>query len=194
MRQRIFEAIVTTLMEDGKPHIVPLGIRHEGEAVVLMPFRPSCTLENIIRERHAIVSLTDDVRIFAGSLTGRYAWPMLAADKIPGVRLAAALAHLELQLDRIEDDPVRPRLLFRQVWARNHAPFCGFNRAQAAIVEACILVSRLSLLTEDKIRNEIAFLSVPVEKTAGPSELEAWNWLIEKIDTHYSDCSTPQES
>ncbi|NJD36238.1 MAG: DUF447 family protein [Betaproteobacteria bacterium] len=183
--QRIFEAIVTTRHADGGIHTVPLGFRHEGDAVVLSPFRPSTTLDNILRDRHAVLNLVDDVRIFAGCLTGRHDWPTEEARDIPGRRLAGALAHMELRLDRVEDDPVRPRLICLQVHAETHAPFRGFNRAQAAVIEACILASRLGLLAEDKIRSEIAYLAFAIVKTAGPEELEAWGWVVGRIEDHF---------
>lgn len=183
--QRIYEAIATTRRADGGIHAVPLGFRHEGDAVVLSPFRPSTTLENVLREGCAVLNLTDDVRIFAGCLTGRHDWPTVDAREIPGRRLAGALVHLELRLDRVEDDPVRPRLICRQVHAETHAPFRGFNRAQAAVIEACILASRLGMIPEEKIRGEVAYLTIAIDKTAGPEELEAWRWIIGRIEDHY---------
>jgi hypothetical protein len=191
--QRIYEAIVTTRRTDGSIHAVPLGFRHEGDAVILSPFRPSTTLDNVLRDRHAVLNLTDDVRIFAGCLTGRHDWPTEDARDIPGRRLVGALAHLELHLDRVEDDPVRPRLICRQVHAETHAPFRGFNRAQAAVIEACILASRLGLISEEKIRSEIAYLAIAIDKTAGPEEREAWGWVVGRIEDHYR-LKAPDES
>ena len=187
----IHETIVTTLFADGGVHMVPLGVRYAGASVMLAPFRPSATLDNLRRDGHAVVNLTDDVRVFAGCLTGRRLWPTVAASHIPGVRLAAALAHLELQLERVEEDELRPRLFCRQLHAETHAPFRGFNRAQAAVVEACILVSRLNMLPEEKVRSEIEYLSIALGKTAGPGELEAWDWLTAKIAAHYDRGATP---
>lgn len=181
----IRETIVTTRLADGGVHIVPLGMHADGERIVLSPFRPSTTLDNICRDGYAVVNLSDDVRIFAGCLTGRRDWPTVVATRIPGARLAGALAHLELALESVEDDPQRPRLICRQVHVETHAPFRGFNRAQAAVVEACILVSRLSLLPEEKVRRELDYLSIAIAKTAGPDELEAWGWLRAKIAAHY---------
>ena len=48
-----------------------------------------------------------------------------------------------------------------------HAPFRGFNRAQAACVEAPILVSRLPMLPRGKIDREMAYLEIAIGKTAG---------------------------
>jgi len=47
------------------------------------------------------------------------------------------------------------------------AHFSGFNRAQAAVIEAAILVSRLNMLPQEKIDAEMAYLRIAVEKTAG---------------------------
>jgi uncharacterized protein len=41
-------------------------------------------------------------------------------------------------------------------------------------------LTRLHILPREKIDREIAYLSIAVEKTAGPSEREAWSWLMEK--------------
>ena len=61
----------------------------------------------------------------------------------------------------------------------------GFNRAQAAVVEAAILVSRLHMLPEQKIRSELEYLGIAIKKTAGEKERTAWQWLMEKVDDYY---------
>lgn len=182
----IFETIVTTRHANGGTHIVPLGIRYQGKHIVLAPFRPSATLENLLRDRHAVVNFTDDVRIFAGCLTGRQVWPLTLAEKIPCMRLQNGLAHTEVQLIREEEDEFRPRLICSSLHTAVHAPFRGYNRAQAAVIEACILVSRLHMLPEEKVRREIDYLAIAIGKTAGADEAEAWQWLMDKVDTHYA--------
>lgn len=177
----IFETIVTTLSPSGRVHCAPMGARYAGELVVLMPFKPSGTLDNILASRHAVLNLTTDVRVFAGCVTGRRDWPTLAAERIPGQRLAGALAHVELRLLRQQDDPQRPVLHMERVWERSHAPFRGFNRAQAAVIEGAVLVSRLHMLPADKVDSEMAYLQIAIDKTAGAEELEAWSWLDDAI-------------
>ena len=68
-----------------------------------------------------------------------------------------------------------------------HAPFKGFNRAQAAVIEAAILVSRLHMLPRDKVEREIAYLEIAVSKTASAAEEEAWEWLMERIRAFYAE-------
>jgi len=177
----IHETIVTVRTESGGDHIAPMGVREERGFIVIGPFKPSATLDHILRERCAVVNYTDDVRVFAGCLTGRWEWPTLPAEKLRCNRLAAALAHSELVLERIEDDPQRPRMFCRELARVSHAPFVGFNRAQAAVIEAAILVSRLHMLPREKIDSEMEYLSIAIGKTAGPRELEAWGWLQERI-------------
>jgi hypothetical protein len=180
----IFETIVTTCNESGEAHIAPMGIRRSKDRVVVSPFKPSTTLDNILATGCAVVNYTDDVRIFAGCLTGRRNWPLAPADKVACMRLEHALAHVELKLAGIEGDEARPRLACHIMSEQNHAPFRGFNRAQAAVLEAAILVSRLPMLPREKIEAEIKYLSIAIEKTAGPNENEAWGWLMEAVAHH----------
>ncbi|NJD06949.1 MAG: DUF447 family protein, partial [Methylococcaceae bacterium] len=115
-------------------------------------------------------------------LTGRRDWPLVPAERVPCVRLAQTLSHVELTLDHWEDDPVRPRLFCREIHQAAHAPFPGYNRAQSAVLEAAILASRLDRLSHAKIDRELDYLRIGLEKCAGPRELEAWGWLMEYIE------------
>lgn len=177
----IHETIITTLNEDGSTHIAPMGVRVEDGLYRIAPFKPSTTLDNLLRTQQAVINLTDDVRIFAGCLTGRYDWPCRTAAAIQGRVLEAALAHVEVQVQEQEDDPVRPQFFCRVVRRAEHAPFAGFNRAQAAVIEAAILVSRLSMLPQEKVDSEMAYLQIAVDKTAGERERQAWDWLQQAL-------------
>src|SRR5690349_17945166 len=117
----IREIIVTTVDRERKVHIAPMGVREEAGRVILAPFRPSTTLENVLATGCATVNLTDDVRVFAGCLTGRRNWPTLECVKTPSVRLAESLAHRELQLAHLDDDAQRPRLYMDVVHEETHA-------------------------------------------------------------------------
>ncbi|HXV24903.1 MAG TPA: DUF447 domain-containing protein [Alphaproteobacteria bacterium] len=181
----IRESIVITLNPNGAPHIAPIGVIVEPTGLVVAPFRPSSTLDNLLARKQAVVNYTDDVRIFAGCITGRRRdWPTRPAERIKGAVLEAALTHEEVELTEVRDHPERPRLLCRTVHAAISAPFHGFNRAQGSVIEAAILASRLSLLPREKIEREIAYLAIAIEKTAGPREREAWSWLKEMIEAY----------
>ena len=190
----IRETILTTASSDGRVHIAPIGIIAEGEGWIIAPFRPSTTLDNLTAVPFAVANYTDDVRVFAGCLTGRSAWPTTASDNVPVPRLAGALAHAELAVVDVTEHEQRPRFHCAVVHRRSHAPFTGFNRAKAAVVEAAILVSRLHFLPREKVEAEIAYLAIAVEKTAGAEEAEAWAWLMEAIRAHYADKAPPASS
>ena len=186
-RRVIRETIVTTLGAGGSPHIAPMGVRNQDGLYLIAPFRPSRTLDNLLRSGQAVINHVDDVRVFAGFHTGRRDWPTIAAGTVRGVRLAQALAHVEIEVVQWEDDEVRPRIYCREKARETHAAFPGFNRAQAAVVEAAILVSRLHMLPAEKIDREMEYLRIAVEKTAGPREREAWQWLVDWIAVRRRD-------
>jgi hypothetical protein len=189
----IFETIVTTAARDGRPHIAPMGVRFEDDIAILAPFRPSTTLDNILATRAAVINFTTDVRVFAGCVTGASReWPTLRASRVESVRLDGSLAHMELRLDELLDDEQRPVLHMKCVHRETHAPFPGFNRAQSAVVEGAILVSRLFMLPPEKVDSEMAYLQIAIDKTAGDAERIAWTWLNEAIAKFRSDPSHPQ--
>ena len=177
----IKETIITTLNEDGSIHIAPMGVRHEDDYYVIAPFKPSTTLKNLERSGQAVINMTDDVRIFAGCLTGHYDWPTIDVSAINGKRLAAALSHIEIEVAHQEGDGLRPVFYCSEKHQEIHAPFMGLNRAKAAVLEAAVLVSRLHMLPDAKIDSEIEYLQIAIDKTASEHELEAWGWLMDRI-------------
>jgi hypothetical protein len=189
----IRESIITTVDAAGKVHIAPIGIIAEGEGWIIAPFRPSVTLDNLASVPFAVASYTDDVRIFAGCLTGRRDWPLAPVENCPVPRLEAALAHSVLKVETVSDDPLRPRHFCRVVGEGTHAPFTGLNRAKAAVLELAILVSRLTMLPREKIEAEIAYLTIAIEKTAGAEEREAWGWLTERVENHLANAASGGE-
>ena len=115
---------------------------------------------------------------------GRRDWPTVSAEVVPCPRLADCLSHAEVEVESCEDDSLRPTFTCKIIHEEIHAPFRGYNRAQAAVLELAILVSRLDRLPAQKIKDEINYLSIAVEKTAGPLEQEAWGWLMAHIQKH----------
>lgn len=185
----IFETIITTINAEGLAHVTPFGVRYEGEDVIISPYKPSTTLTNILATKHAVMNITADVRVFAAALTNRLAWQLVQANQIQGVRLADCIEHVELALMEVRDDALRPQLVMQKICAQQHQVFKGFNRAQAAVIELAVLVSRLPRLPKEKIKAEMDYLQIAIDKTADENELLAWAWLTEKIQQFYS---TPQ--
>ena len=180
----IYETVVTTANNRGETHIAPMGIRKVDGLFLIAPFSPSTTLENLRENGEAVINLTNDVRIIAGCLSGRRDWPLVASSELDTPRLQGALSHIEVKVDREGGDQQRPEFYCRKVLSENHAEFPGFNRAQAAVLEAAILVSRLNMLPIEKIENELNYLKIAIEKTAGENEKQAWQWLMEEVNNY----------
>lgn len=178
---RIVETVVTTTDAAGAPHIAPLGLIEDGEGWIIAPFKPSRTLDNLTANPFAVASHPNDVRVIAGCVTGRRDWPTAPAETVSGVRLRDAVSHWELAVERITEDEVRPRFHCKVVHVASHAPWGGYNRAEAAVLELAVLTTRLSMLPPEKIDAELAYLEIAISKTAGPRELEAWGWLMERV-------------
>jgi hypothetical protein len=188
---QIFETVITTCSPAGVVHVAPMGVRYVeapgGARVVVKPFRPSTTLDNLLTTRTAVLNLTTDVRVFAGCVTGRRDWPVLPASR-PGeptaVRLASTLEHVLLRVESVQDDPERVTFSLSVVRAEQHASFRGFNRAQAAVIEGAVLVSRLRMLRPVKVATVMGYLQIAFDKTAGEAEREAWGWLQDAVAAH----------
>lgn len=198
MNDQIFEAVVTTQSPAGQPHVAPMGVRYQGGQVLLMPFRPSTTLDNILATGCAVLNRVVDGRVYAGCVTGRKQWPLQPV-AVPGdagfagQRLDCALSHQALRLLRDDGHPQRPTLWLAVAHEAQHAPFLGLNRAQAAVLEGAVLVSRLHLLPRDKITAEMAYLRIAIDKTAGPDEHQAWGWLTDAVAQHAAAAATAPE-
>src|SRR5438477_8153233 len=111
----IRETMLTTMSGDGRVHIAPMGIIADGDGWIVAPFRPSATLDNLRAVPFAVANYTDDVRVFAGCLTGRRDWPCVPSRRVPSPRLASTLAHAELEVVSVQEDELRPRFRCRVV-------------------------------------------------------------------------------
>jgi len=184
LNNKIDEVIVTTLSANGGAHSAPMGITRSNGQVLIQPFKPSTTYDNLKAHRQCTINYTDDVRVFAGAVTGRRTWNTIPCQQIEGEYLEQALAHIELELVIFDDSDPRASFTGTIIKEVMHAPFRGFNRAQNAVIEAAVLTSRLNILPEDKIKQEISYLRLAIEKTGGDRERQAWGWLMDKIEDY----------
>jgi len=172
----IVESLVTTMDAEGRVNLAPMGVEW-GEQIVLKPFLDTTTFRNLVATRAAVLHLTDDVLLFVEAALGepRFSWQ--PAGTVRGAVLDDACSWRELEVLAVEDTPPRARIVTRAVRTGHGREFLGFNRARHAVLEGTILATRLHLLPADEVAAQFARLAVPVEKTAGPREREAWAWL-----------------
>ena len=113
LKSKIHEVIVTTLSAEGQPHHAPMGISEVNGHFQIKPFKPSATYDNLKRSSQCCINYIDDVRVFAGALTGRRQWPGLVeplADatyfqQLAGPVEATALGNLLVQARTMGDLP-----------------------------------------------------------------------------------------
>jgi hypothetical protein len=177
----ILEGLVSTIGDEGATNIAPMGplVDESLSWLVLRPFRTSTTYRNLAARRCGVLHVVDDVLLLVQAAIGRIDSPppTQRAVKVDGVVLSDACRWLEFVVQEIDDTSDRARMEARVVHTGRLRDFFGFNRAKHAVIEAAILATRLDLLPPDQVRAEMARLRSPVEKTAGPRELQAFSLL-----------------
>ena len=180
----LLEGIVTTLNEDGSPHIALMGpiVNADFTRLLLRPFRTSTTYKNLKRTGQGVLHVTDDVEMFARAAVGQLqGTPRLfpaKAVKEPSLRMPVAGTRSASTRSMTARNAPR----FAQVLSNMAGcDFFGFNRAKHAVIEAAILATRIGLLDAGYIRDEYARLSVIVDKTGGHQEHAALEFLREYV-------------
>ena len=185
MMTYVRETIVTTKNIDGTTKVSPLGIYIDNTKLKIRPFKPSASLDNILRNRSGVINYIDDVRIFAACITKtNINIEFELAKKIDCSRIKNAISHTEFIIDEIENDSDRPTIICKPVNEEMHNFYYGLNRAKSSVIELCILASRLGIIENNKIKNEIKYLEIAIEKTAGEAEIEAWNCVLKYINNY----------
>jgi hypothetical protein len=182
----ILEGIVTTRNPDRSVNISPMGPRvdSEMERLVLRPYQTSTTYQNLKRTGEGVLHVTDDVLLLAQAAVGQPdPMPrMIDAKTIDGVILADACRWYAFHVESLDDRHDRTEIIARVVDRGTLRDFFGFNRAKHAVVEAAILATRTEFLPPDEIRQDFARLAPLVEKTGGPREHEAFDFLRQFVE------------
>ncbi|WP_182868122.1 DUF447 domain-containing protein [Rhodopirellula sp. JC639] len=191
----ILESIVTTIGEDGRVNLAPMGpvlthpdaMRTAGPAdpgFVLRPFEGSRTFENLRATRHATIHVTDDAALFAKAAVSRLDDRSAPLHRSPCGRWAI-LDHchrwFSVEVTSVVDSPPRYEMPCRVVDSAIVAPFFGFNRAKHAVIEAAILATRTHLISPADVRSQLDALGPLVDKTAGSVERDAFDELTAVI-------------
>jgi uncharacterized protein len=177
----ILEGIVTTVNADGTANVSPMGplVDEQITQFVLRPYTTSRTYRNLKRTGQGVLHVTDDVEMLARAAVHRLdPLPKLAkAKKVQGFVLADACRWYEFQVSSLDDRSERTTIACRVIAKGRIRDFFGFNRAKHAVVEASILATRIGFLPPEQIIDEFRRLAVLIDKTAGPQERRAFQFL-----------------
>ena len=125
--------------------------------------------------------ITDDVLLLAkAALNEAGIPPSKIAKKVNGFVLSDCCRAFEFRIRETDSSRERVHLTAEVIHTHRIRDFFGFNRAKHAVLEAAILATRFHLLPKEEIDREFARLRVIVDKTAGPQEREAMEFLESK--------------
>tara|TARA_Y100000389_G_C17467560_1_gene527003 strand:- start:1421 stop:1996 length:576 start_codon:yes stop_codon:yes gene_type:complete len=188
----IHEVIVTTINKENKVHLAPMGIKvlsvNDRQCIQISPFRPSQTLDNLLETKIATINFIDNVKVFAGIVTGeKKNWLLKELDNDYVPCLENTNTYMNVNVVEEDDDSVRPKILCEIINTEILKPFMGFNRAQFSVIELAVLSTRLGRIDNNKIKEELKYLKIGIDKTAGKNEKEAWDWIENKIIGYFQN-------
>ncbi|HMI72286.1 MAG TPA: DUF447 domain-containing protein [Solirubrobacteraceae bacterium] len=177
----IIETVVTTINPDGTVNCGVMGVEWGEERIVIKPYRGTRTLRNLRATGAAVVNVTDDILLFSQAALGDPHPPTRPAPTVEGAVLDDACSWREVRVEAIDDGAQRARVSTAVVGGGTGREFLGFNRARHAVLEASILASRAGLLAAEDLHAELRRLQVLVDKTAGPREREAMDYVMRHV-------------
>ncbi len=181
----ILEGIVTSLNAVGELNIAPMGpiVDESMTWLHLRPFQTSQTFQNLKAQPQGVFHVVDDVLLLAKAAIGKLDTQpeTFAAEKVTGQVLASACRWYEFEIETLDATQDRTEIRARVVHVGRLRDVFGFNRATHAVLEAAILATRLHLLPREEVERQLAALRSPVEKTAGPNELVAFQLVCDHV-------------
>jgi len=181
----ILEGLVTTTGADGAMHLAPMGPRVEPDwsGFLLRPFPTSQSYRNLKSHGEGVLHVTDDVLLLAKAAVGRAEPPATRpAERVGGFILTGACRFYEFVVRSMDESQERVQIRAEVVNWGTLREFFGLNRAKHAVVEAAILATRLHLIPIVDVRTEYQKLRVLVEKTGGPAEHAALDFLTDHVE------------
>lgn len=187
----ILEGVVTTLDGNGKLNVAPMGpiVDADMQSLLLRPFQTSTTYQNLKASRCGVLHVVDDVLLIARAVTHQIEEEpeTTRAEIVDGRVLASACRWYEFRIDSIDDSEQRTECSAHVVHTGRLRDFFGFNRAKHAVLEAAILATRTHLLDREHVLAEFDRLAIPVQKTAGPTEQQAFELLTRFVNIQYKE-------
>jgi hypothetical protein len=183
----IIETVVTTINPDGSVNCGAMGVEWGEERIVIKPYAGTRTLGNLRATGAAVVNLTDDILLFSQAALGDPHPATRPAAGVEGAVLDDACSWREVRVEAIDESADRARVVTVVVERGAGREFLGLNRARHAVLEASILASRARLLAPADIRAELRRLQVLVDKTAGPRERDAMEYVARHLRAAVAD-------
>lgn len=177
----IIEGLVTSVDQEGRVNLAPMGpiVRGEFESLVLRPFQPSTTFNNLSAVRCGVFHVVDQVDVIAKAAIGMLTElpEMEPASTVRGVVLKNCCRWFEFTVDSVDAAEARSVMPSTIVHRGERRSFGGFNRARHAVLEAAILATRLHLIPAHEVQSAVGFLEPAVQKTGDALEKQSFQML-----------------
>lgn len=181
----ILEGILTTVNADGSVNIAPMGpiVDESMTTLRLRPFQTAVTFANLQRTGQGVFHVIDDVLLLAHAAVGNVdPLPALTrAEKVDGWIINDACRWYAVRVRELDDSRPRAEITADVVDSGQLHEWFGFNRARHAVLEAAILATRVNLLSMDEILQDFEKFQIIVDKTGGPREKEAFEFLVRYV-------------
>ena len=183
----IIEGLLITQSPDGVANLSPMGVRFndDGDVLLLRPFKSSRSYRNLQQVNEAVFHVTDDVNLIAhAALDDISPMPPMTPLKNSLVnRLSDTCRWYLLRVKSIDDEEMRATMEMRVISQGRVRDFSGFNRAKHAVIEAAIDATRVGIIQDDKILNNLASLHPLVQKTGGLAERAAFKFINDRVES-----------
>lgn len=183
----IIEGLVTSTDSMGHLNIAPMGpiVRGDFESIILRPFQPSTTFNNLNETRAGVFHVVDQVDLIARAAIGRIdvTPPTLPAAMGTGRVLSSCCRWFEFVVESVDVTEQRSVMECRIVYRGEQRSFLGINRARNAVIEAAILATRIHLIPASEILAQFAVLSSAVDKTGDEPERTSFRMLLDYVQS-----------
>lgn len=161
------------------PIVCPATSPDETPSFLLRPYAGSTTCDNLLGNGRGVIHVIDDVLLLARTAIGRVDATALVCPINEATseyfRLKDCHRWFAVKVQHRGGTPPRHELTAKCICEGTVRPFFGFNRAKHAVIEAAIMATRIGMLEATTILRSLDELRIPVEKTAGPDEKEAFD-------------------
>jgi hypothetical protein len=154
----IYEGILTCYSIEKSPHAANMGFSFNDKfKLIIKPFKNTRTYEYVSKMKQAVINIFNDVKYFYEVNFGKInekSFNLSRMLKIP--KLKDSIFYLECQLEEIEEDQIRPKLVMNVVnFVSKKTHLKPITRAEFAVLEALIHSTRVRVFKELNMQEEL---------------------------------------
>jgi len=154
----IYEGILTTLNEEGKPHMASMGFSFNNEYdMIIRPFKDTRSYSYLKERKLAVMNIANDIEMFFKATYGKSSDDeFLPSSKLKIPRLKNVNLYIEGKVKEIKEDEVRANFIMEPVYVYTKKTYeRPFTRVEFAVIESLIHSTRVKVFMEMKLYDEV---------------------------------------